>query len=846
MARTTKAQRDADDDLLLTARDRFKLGNEADEPQAAREIADLAFYEGYDQWPTEIRAAREGQQPTNGQPSVPSRPTLVINKVKEPVRQVLNQERASDLGIELVPADDFGDLGVTPDDSEVTLREGLIRRIQRESQAADARTWAFARAVIAGRGFYLVNTRYLPGKTNDQEIYVERIYNQTAVVLDPAHVQPDGSDAGWGFIGVWLSRDRYIAEYPKAANGQKVVVPSSENDFIALKERYPDWYRTSFDTKTKEGKPSTIKEQAVRVVNYWYTDYISRELVETLDGEVFYRDELPEDVELDEEKTRAILEKAIKYCKIGGGTAILDQTDWPGKNVPIVKVLGEELQPYDNQRRVIGMVRPARDAQMAYNYMVSKWVEQIGLSPIPPLMIDPEAVDGYEQFYEVMNNRTLQWLPHRTYDDQGRKLNEAGRPPVSSDNIGLAQSISLFDAAIKSTTAVPDSTLGNVDPSLKSGKAIQAVVANAAQSTSNFLDNLARSLRFEGELINDLLYPIYGMKPGRIVRILTGEGDGKQMQIQAPPEAPTAPQGDPGLPPGAPPLPPPGPLQTGPQGLPPQGKPQPKPATLTKDANFNVIIKVAKSAESRRAQEASVLADLMSANPELMGVYGDLFFKNSDIPGRMALADRAKVMLVPPVQQLLASEEQAQQPIPPAAQAQIQQLSQQVQQAQAIINDLAPKAQGHILDAQTKRDVEDRKQQGDTERAGIDAHMQIQMLAMKNATALAVAKINALTKGVTVQMEGDDEAIALDQQHAHEAAQSDLDRQHEQSQAMQAMAHAAATQGVQGQQDQQSSAQDHDQAMTQQQDAQGAAMASQQSAQDAAAEQAQQKPEPGA
>ena len=39
-------------------------------------------------------------------------------------------------------------------------------------------------ATIAGRGYWLVNTRYVPGKTRDQEVYIHRIYNQASVLLE--------------------------------------------------------------------------------------------------------------------------------------------------------------------------------------------------------------------------------------------------------------------------------------------------------------------------------------------------------------------------------------------------------------------------------------------------------------------------------------------------------------------------------------------------------------------------------------------------------------------------------------------------------------------------------------
>ena len=175
-----------DSDFLETAKARFKLAKEADHDQNQRELDDLRVYAG-EVWTREALAAR-GAQPASGNlPPVPARPSLSIPLIQEPVRLILNSEREAELNIELVAADDYGQ-GVSPMESdEIELREGLARRIQRESEAADARTWAFTRAVIAGRGYYAVRTRYLPGKTWDQEVYIDGFYDQQSVTLDPAH-----------------------------------------------------------------------------------------------------------------------------------------------------------------------------------------------------------------------------------------------------------------------------------------------------------------------------------------------------------------------------------------------------------------------------------------------------------------------------------------------------------------------------------------------------------------------------------------------------------------------------------------------------------------------------------
>lgn len=746
----------ADTPLLKTARERFKLADEADSDQAQRERDDIAFEAG-DQWPADIRQARMGQQPTNGMPAVPARPTLTINQIRGPVRQVLNEERQADLGIELVAADDFGDLGITPDDTEVQLREGLVRRIQRDSMAADARTWAFKRAVIAGRGYYLVNTRYLPGKTWDQEVCVERIYNQAGVLLDPSHEQPDGSDADWEFIGTWMPWDRYKAQYPTAVDGaDNVMADCSEADFVAMTEEYPKWYRQTTSYTDNKGQTQELKQQAVRVVSYWYTDRVSRTLCLLADGSSAWKDELPKDAEIVDERTE--VEKTIRYCLIGGGVQILDQTDWAGPDMPIVKVLGEEILPYDDQRRVEGMVRCARSSQEALNYMISKQVEQIGLTPIAPLMLDPEAIEGYEAEYDLANTRTIGRLKYKTYDDQGRELHPPLRPPVDPNILPISQSIALFDQTIKNTTAVSDPAMGQTDPSVKSARHARYLIEESRISTSNFLDNLARSARYEGQIENNLLYPIYGARPGRLVRILTGEGEGQMMRIADP--------------------------EQGPQQAAMADKAA-KVGKLTKDAHFNVIVKIAKNTDNRREQFVRMFGDILGADPTQMAVGGDLFYKNMDIPEARQLAKRQRAMLAPPVQQLLAAEEQGQQ-VDPASMAQIQALTEQLQHAEAALQELSKDREGNELKAKTDLEIAalnaDRDLRLEQMKLGLQmkqAEIDFEKAKMDNATKLRVAEINAETKGLVSAQALEHEAIALAHTQEHEATMADDQREHE-------------------------------------------------------------------
>ena len=744
-----------DTKFLKLAKDRFKQASDADEKQRQREQADLRFYAG-EQWSPETRQSRLGQpaNATNGLPPVPARPCLVINKVREPVRQVLNNERQSDFGIELVAADDFGEISPdNPDNTrEIELREGLVRRIQRDSEASDARTWAFSRATIAGRGFYGVMTRFLPGKTWDQEIYVQRYYNQASVTLDPAHEQPDGSDAEWGFVSRDMPWAEYKAEFPQSADGRKnPLLDATDSEFRALGDEAPEWF-------TQEGET-----RSCRVVDYWHTERVSRELAKLSDGSSWFVDELPTDAPKPaKDDTRTVVEKQIKWAKIDG-RQVLDKTDWAGPDLPIVKVLGEELQPYDQQRRSEGMVRSARDAQEGFNAMVSKWVETVGLAPIPPLMVAEGTVEDYKAWYQAASTRTLPYLPYKTTDLNGNPAPAPFRTPADTPIQAIAASVQMFDEAIQSTTGVGDPQLGKTDPSVKSGRAITLLQQQSQQGTSHYLDNLRRSIRYEGQIINNLLYPIYGTRPGRLARIVTGQGESETVAIGVPP-APVNAMGAP---------------QTSPLSA-MRGGQQAQPYTLTKDANFNVIVKVTRSYDSRRTEETDIIGQLLQANPELLSWFGDLFFKNQDGPGHQAMADRARVMLAPPIQQMLDAKDQGQPALPPAAQAQMQQMAQQLDDAHALLQKFAAEQQAKTAELQNKLQVEQ-----------MSADKEILLQQMRDATAIEVAKLNLLAKGIVAEGQAEDEQIALHSQLAHDATQGAMDRAHQSAMAMQGAQHAA-------------------------------------------------------
>ena len=193
---------------IQQALDRFRVGTDADAAQRRREVSALRFQVPALAWPDDVKEQRKPQ--IVGGVALPQRPMLSIPSLDAPIQLTLNAERAAKLGIHIHP------ISETADDETAEVIQGLYRRIEVDSRASLARTWAFERAVKCGRGYYRVLTEPDPdaGSPFDQKITIKRILQQASVVLDPFAQEPDGSDGQWAFLVQDMPWDTYIRKYP--------------------------------------------------------------------------------------------------------------------------------------------------------------------------------------------------------------------------------------------------------------------------------------------------------------------------------------------------------------------------------------------------------------------------------------------------------------------------------------------------------------------------------------------------------------------------------------------------------------------------------------------------------
>lgn len=213
------------EDKYLAMRKRFAACEESENQQRARAREDFKFiWIAGSQWDNHFGAMRG------------SRPKYEFNKLRQAVKQVVNDMRMNTPSIKVHASED-GDVRVAE------IRQGLIRNIEAQSRADEAYDWGGLYAVSAGFGAWRVKTEYVGDDTFDQEIRIERIHNPFSVRFDPSAKALDRSDARYAFV--------------------EDTIPTAE-----FRKRWPKADVSSFDSSVTSDMRDWYNEKEVRVAEY--------------------------------------------------------------------------------------------------------------------------------------------------------------------------------------------------------------------------------------------------------------------------------------------------------------------------------------------------------------------------------------------------------------------------------------------------------------------------------------------------------------------------------------------------------------------------------------------------
>ena len=585
------------------------------------------------------------------------RPTLTVDKCNQYVRQVVNDGRQNRPSPNVNPVDD-GDQDVAD------IYKGMIRHICNASNASTAFDTALDCSAGGGFGYVRVVQEYVHDGTFNQELRILEIANPLAVLLDPFPAKP--FHERWGFVEDLMSKEQFKADYPKAA--------------------MTNW---EMDTGSY-GDGGWLSDQGVRVCEHYYMVKEDQILHLLADGTVVGQDEYEAAMKAGipvppVEESRNIPQHKLKWCRMSGAE-ILEKQDVLGKWLPIARAEGNKYN-IEGKIHYSGLIRGAKDAQRLYNFSRSAFAERVALTPRAPWLAAEGQVDDYYDEWSTANSENHAVLRYKPTSLDGSAVPPPRREQAADIPAGFAQDMQISEHDIQGSMGMYNSTLGEKSNET-SGRAIVARDRQGDVGTFHYHDNQARMIAHIGDILVDLIPQVYDSR--RIVRIL-GE-DGTMDDAEIDPDTPEA-----------------------------VNKYNGKTVYNLNAGTYDVTVTTGPSYSTKRQEAAEGMVQLVQANPELIGLVGDILVRNLDWPGADEISKRLKLMLPPQIQQAEQKENEQSpevQQVMAQAQAALQEKDQMIQQMDQAIQEMTKELESkHAAERKMLADVDRAIHQQDLDGA---------------------------------------------------------------------------------------------------------------------------------
>jgi hypothetical protein len=454
-------------------------GTQRDMRQAVREAH--YFVDKRDgQWEPEIITRMRGK------------PRYTDDRTNPIVNQIAGELKQADFSIKIRPA------GGDATKQLAEIRNGIIRNIRNMSNADTIFSNAGRKVIKGGYAAWLIAHDYYDADSYDQDLQVEPLHDaHDRVWLDSGDLSDDGSDANWGVILHYIT-----------------------------KEDYEDKFDGAFPASIGTGALNSVyyyKPDSITIGHYYYIKEETSSLLLMSDGSVLKASEDVESI-LDELELKGITvedsrETKSRVCYF----RMFDANKWLGKEertvfdcIPIVPVYGN-FEVAEGKILYRGVVEKMMDMQRVHNYAVSRNVEEVALAPRKKIFMTKEQAEGHEKSISTMNTNmdpvqfyNAQGAVQQPYEIQSNAANSAVLALSESSDQAISRSAGLFAANMGDNT------------NLQSGIALETQIDRGNNGTSIYFDAMETAIRRTGVILNKAIPLVYDAT--RQVRLLKEDG----------------------------------------------------------------------------------------------------------------------------------------------------------------------------------------------------------------------------------------------------------------------------------------------------------------------------------
>lgn len=510
----------------------------------------------------------------------------------------------------------------------------FLRSVSISSKASEAYERALETAAISGYGYVKVAIEEKRGKLR---VCVKPVENPTRVLFDPNSEAIDGSDAKYCLLLSWISRDSAL----------KIV-------------KNPD---AVGDTEIPEVASSIIPTNCVSDI----------ELYEQLDS------------------------NTCRVSRVVGGQVVGKPVIYECPQLLVIPTYGDRVWMDDPAQKFKGVVHKLRDNQIKINFEQANVMELIAKAPKSPIVVAKEAMEGFKQFYATANTENHAYMPYNGFGPSGQPLPMPQRMDNNAQTQGLQGLVEQDLNMSQRLSGMSDQTLFGQSGANQSGVAVNALISTNELSTSQYVQNLTKTIEAVTRVILHLSASVYDYP---LFLCVSDENGSETIE----------------------------------------------PVVMTQILTPEVLdlmdVEVASGPafESRRKENiAAMQAAFQYVGPEKAGNLADTLFDELDTPASKKAAKRLRAMLPP---ELLDKKEGENEPDPEAMKA--------LQEAESTINSLQTNVQymeGIIASLQSQLDANEAKAAADVYKAELQAQTDLHKAAMEIQGRLDLELVKAGKEG---------------------------------------------------------------------------------------------------
>ena len=632
-------------------------------------------------WDPVIRAERDRRQ----------RATVTVNVMPQNIQKLIAALRKSKVDIRYNTTGGIDELArgmpsTLPQRDYAALLEGIARHISYQSNAPFKYAAAASHAAESGLGFLMLRLGQAVDDPFNRDIFIDHLTDRWAVSIDPFAIEPDFSDMDYAFVRTLMSIEEFNKKYPD--------IDAMASLGAIARNQFPEEY----------GRQS----MGIEVFDYYrrvpvmsqFTSLIhmdGRRIVQETAELEPYLDELMQQGFVMADQGRFETKRVMKTTCTATMKLEEDQL-WPGKHIPIIPVLGRRVDT-ESKSLFFGLVHYALDIQQNMCIWLSNATEKAAKSSVNPYIVRDDQIEAYRDDWENMGINRPEILMYST-DDPGEP--PPRREPQAPLPIAELQMMQQFMSLMPHATGLHEAMLGQ--PSNEtSGRAIERRQQSGDDQLYDFIDNLVLAVRCVGIQLKDIIPKVYRGSRLAAVRYL----DDQAGQI---------------------------PIDYGGVITDEQGQGRRKLMNVLALGRYDCRVDVGPALISQRREMSQFLMKMIEADPAIMGLYGDMFFKGMDVPYSDEMVRRFRMVALDP--SLLSEEERQQRPPPPpdpAAEAEKAITEMKLQQAQVGLQGEQSAQHWRLQTEKLRHSMAELKLETEEQRAGMEVTRAMQENAERAA-----------------------------------------------------------------------------------------------------------------